>query len=123
MIIYQLLSAVFYVFFASLNAQWIADGLRVKHAINGLAFITIAVIAALVFHPICFFIILLNTRVVFDTALNLFRGVGLDYVSPDPKSIVDKIEKKLFQNSGLIPKILYLFLSIVLNHLYFKYLT
>lgn len=36
---------------------------------------------------------LLFTRVVFDTVLNIFRHLGVGYVSPDPKSKVDDLEK------------------------------
>jgi hypothetical protein len=59
-------------------------------------------------------VILLVTRVVFDVSLNLMRGLPIDYVSKSPKSIVDKIEKWVFSGNGMIPKIIYLLLIIII---------
>lgn len=34
-------------------------------------------------------------RAVFDVSLNKFRNLSAGYISPNPKSIIDKLEKRL----------------------------
>lgn len=119
MIWYELSYIVFSVMFAWLNAYWIKKGRKIKHGWNGLLHIVAAAIAAYLYWLPCFFIILCNTRVFFDVSLNLFRGLGIDYVSPAPKSIADKFEKWLFDTDGLTGKIVCLLISFTLNTLYF----
>jgi hypothetical protein len=68
-------------------------------------------------------------RVVFDVALNLFRGKPWDYVTPwlhDPKhydsvAFFDRIEYRVFK-SGAWPKVLYsaIILTLIIIH-YAKY--
>lgn len=112
MIVLLILHGIFCVFFAYTNAQDIKGGARIRHGINGAIFLSIAAFGACISWKVGL-AILCNTRVIFDISLNLFRGLGIDYVSPNPKSIVDRIEKKLF-GSSLIPKILYTLISIIL---------
>ena len=101
------------IFLAWLNAKWIYEGKKIKHFWNGLIHVTVAGVFIL-YHWWHFFTILLIARLYFDIALNFFRGLPLDYVSPAPKSIVDKLEKKIFKNDGITPKILYLALIVIL---------
>lgn len=113
MIVLLILHALFCVFFAYVNAKDIKEGAKIHHGLNGAIFLTIAGFGAFI-HWTVPIVILCNTRVIFDISLNLFRGLGIDYVSPNPKSIVDKAEKWIFGNSGLVPKILYTLISIIL---------
>lgn len=53
-------------------------------------------------------------RLFFDSALNTMRGLPLDYVAKNPKSIIDKIEKKIFGYDGFTPKFVYLIIAITL---------
>jgi hypothetical protein len=53
-------------------------------------------------------------KVVFDSSLYLMRGLPLDYVPKNPKSIIDKIEKRVFPDDGLLPKIAYFVISATL---------
>jgi len=55
--------------------------------------------------------------VVFNTTLNLMRGLPIDYVPTKPKALTDRIERALFGNNGIIPKILYIFISIAILYL------
>lgn len=48
-----------------------------------------------------------NRQLFFDIPLNLMRKLKWDYVSPEPLSKVDQIEKKLFGNNGRIPNYIY----------------
>lgn len=105
---FLLLYGGFCVWFAKVNYVWIYEQKKVKHFWNGLVHLTASAIAYYFFGWRAAMAILLIARLVFDVALNLFRGMGIDYVSPKPKSIVDKIEKKLFKQDSITPKIIYL---------------
>jgi len=96
------------VFLAMLNAKWIKDGKKIKHFWNGLIHVTVSVIFGWQYHWWHFFTILLIARVSFDWPLNLFRGLPLGYVSPKPKSIMDRAEKAIFGLNGILPKIIYI---------------
>lgn len=109
-----LLYIPFCIFFAWLNAKWIAKGKRIRHGINGAIHIVAAAIIAWFTHWYHFFTVLLIARVSFDWPLNLFRGLPLGYVSINPKSIADRAEKKIFGQDGITPKILYALAVIVL---------
>lgn len=99
------------------NAQRIKDDKPIKHWLNGLLHILTAIVATFFEGWLIGLSVLLAVRIVFNTALNAFRGLPIDYVSPKPKSLVDKIEKRLFGNNGWIPLIIYSILLIwVLFH-------
>jgi hypothetical protein len=51
--------------------------------------------------------------------LNKFRGLEFDYVPIKPKSIVDKLERKIFDEDGVAPKIVYAFFALGLNLIHF----
>ena len=115
--IYPLLYIPFCVAFAWLNAVLIKKGYRIYHALNGLLHLTVAFLIGYFTRWEYGVATLFITLLVFDTALNLFRGLPIDYVSPKPKSIVDRLEKWVFGNDGITPKILYIIIAFVLNHL------
>ena len=119
MIIFELSYLVFCIFFAGLNNEWIQEGKKIKHGINGLIHLIAAAIGWAFWGWPVSVIILCNTRVLFDTCLNLFRGLPVDYVSPKPAAIMDKIEKKIFGNNGILPKIIYLVISAIMHVIYF----
>jgi hypothetical protein len=70
---------------------------RIYHGLNGLFYIL--VIAPVIISKDWFFVIGLLSlrRVVFDTALNLFRGLKYDYISATTTSIIDRLSYN-FQN-------------------------
>jgi hypothetical protein len=108
------LYGLFCVFFAYLNERWIAKRIKIKHFLNGLLHGTVAIIVGWTTEWKFGLSILIMARLVFDTSLNLLRGLKIGYVSPDPKSIVDRVEKYIFGNDGITPKILYLVSLIML---------
>lgn len=114
MIIYLPIYTIFCIALAYNDSVTIKEGFSVNHKLNGFLHLIWAGVAVILFEWYHFFTVLLIGRVVFDTALNLFRGVGLDYVSPSPKSKVDIIEKKVFGNKGILPKLIYIALIVVL---------
>jgi hypothetical protein len=111
LIIYTL----FCILFAWFNSIQIAKGLRIWHGLNGAIHLTTAIYFGLAVHPAMGLSILLIARLFFDVSLNLFRGLPIDYVPQEPKSIVDKIEIFLFEDNGWLPKIIYSLLLIALN--------
>lgn len=119
MITYQIIYGLSNIPFAALNARWIEKGRRILHAWNGALHLAAAICGWIFWGWEVFFIILLNTRIIFDTWLSIFRGLDWDYVSPDPKSIVDKIEKKVFGSNVVYARIAYAVASIILNAVYY----
>lgn len=119
MILYEIIYGLFCIFFAGINNEWIQDGKKIKHGLNGLLHASAAGIGWIFWGWPVAVIILCNTRVVFDISLNLFRGLPVDYVPAKPLSIVDKIEKWMFKGNGLLPKLVYLFVSAVCHVIYF----
>jgi len=113
-VIYLLLYALVCVQLAWLNSDLIKRGRRIYHALNGLLHLVAAAVGWYYFSWQIGVAILPMARVVFDVSLNLFRGLGIDYVSPSPKSVIDKLEKKVFKNNGIVPKLIYLIIVIAL---------
>lgn len=118
--IWLLLYIIPCIVFAKINSNWTKkvdwnNGKRIKHFYNGLLHCAAAIVAWFIFHkwqaPL---IILFLARLVFDTAYYLFMGHSIDYTTPTPKSIVDKIEQKVFGRDGFTPKIIYAFIIAVL---------
>lgn len=114
-LLYLIAYGFFCVFLAEDNAKRIEKGQRIKHFWNGLIHVSSAVLGGYFFGWKLGLSVLIVARLVFDTALNLLRGLPLDYVSPKPKSIVDKVEKYLFKLDAFTPKIIYLALLICLQ--------
>ncbi len=112
--IYPLLYIPFCVVFAYINAVLIKKGKKIYHALNGLLHLTVAFLIGYFTHWQYGLATLFITRLVFDTALNLWRGLPIDYVSSNPKSIVDQIEKKIFGNDGFLPKVIYMVCIVIL---------
>ena len=75
---------------AKIDADKIRDGVHIKHGINALVYC--ALIAPTLFlswsYPIAMMAL---RRIVFDTSLNLFRGLPYDYISSSTTSIIDGI--------------------------------
>lgn len=91
--IYILVYQLFVIWFAGLNAQWIEENKKIYHLFNGLLHIAASVAIGLSTEWNYGLANLFFTRAIFDSSLNLFRGLPLGYISPSPSSVVDKIEK------------------------------
>jgi hypothetical protein len=75
---------------ARIDAWKIAKNKRIRHGIN--AIIYCILIAPTLYISWSFPIALMALRrIVFDTALNLFRGLPFDYISSTTTSIIDRI--------------------------------
>lgn len=109
-----LLYIPFCLFFAWLNAWRIKNGKRIYHGLNGTIHLIVAGLVGWFWEWNYGIAILFITRVFFDWSLNLFRGLPLGYVSINPKSIIDRIEKRIFGTDGITPKIVYLLMIVIL---------
>lgn len=104
----------FIIYLAWDNADRIKDGRKIHHWLNGSMHLLGAFVGTLFEGWQIGLSLLLVVRIAFNTALNAFRHLPIDYVSPKPKSLVDKVEKWLFGNNGWIPLIIYLTALILL---------
>lgn len=91
--IYLILYQVFVVWLAWNNKKRIENGKKIHHGLNGGIHILTAICVGFGCSWNFGVALLFLSRVVFDVSLNLFRGLGVGYISPSPSSKVDKIEK------------------------------
>lgn len=110
----------FYILFclglAYYNARLIKQDKRIYHGLNGLAHFTMWGLSFLITKDFILLAMLpFMGRLFFDVALNLMRGLDLDYVTDDPRSIIDCAEQLFFKEDGLTPKIIYAFVWLMLN--------
>lgn len=104
----------FYTFYGMLCC-WMAyrDACRIKESVkiihwkNGATHLAVGITLAVFYGWHHFFGILALARLIFDTCLNIFRGLNPFYVPLRPASFVDKWEKKIFP-SKLVADIFYL---------------
>lgn len=106
----KLLEISLVIIYAALNilhakhdAWRIFDGRRIYHGINGLVHIII-LIPVYFYTKDWFFVIGLLSlrRIVFDTALNLFRGLRFDYISSTTTSIIDRLSYNFQKRYGYV---------------------
>lgn len=118
MIWYQVIYAIICIGLAVHDAWFIGKGKPIDHIRNGAMHIIAAIIAWILFNWMAFFIVLCLARVIFNSALNLFRFHNLLYVSADPESKLDRFEKGIFGNNAWLPLLIYVIILIGLNVLY-----
>ena len=107
MIIVKLLIALVYagvnILHAKHDAVRIAQHKRIYHGINGLIHLILVGITWIVIRDWFFTIGLLAIRrIVFDTALNLFRGLRFDYISSTTTSVIDRLSYDFQRRYGYI---------------------
>jgi len=109
MVFWYVAYSMFAVWLAAKDASFIAEGQawRINHFRNGLIHISFASLMGILYGAIHILGFLCLARVVFNLSINLFRGLSPFYVSPNPKSWVDRGEKWIFGDNGVIPNIIY----------------
>lgn len=115
---YELLTIIIFFLYNVANAHFDADriksGKRIYHGINGAAYIIMLAIQHYIFADLYLTAALAFVRLlVFNIALSLYRGLPFDYISPKPKSIIDKATKWVFQE-GIIMYGIYAMIFILL---------
>jgi hypothetical protein len=96
-LIFVLSYCLFAAVLAWFNFRLISNNKRIYHALNGTLHISAAGIAYYLYGWREATALLCLVRVIFDTTLNIFRGLGAGYISGDPHSIIDKIEGKFIE--------------------------
>jgi len=104
-IITKLLIALVYaglnILHAKHDAIRISQHKRIYHGINGLIHGLIVFVVYLYIRDLFFVIGLLSLRrIVFDTALNIFRGLRFDYISSTTTSIIDRLSYNFQKRYG-----------------------
>jgi hypothetical protein len=115
----QLIYCAWLIGLAYINKRWIDEHYKIRHFWNGAAHVCFIIMCFLNFGWAIALAAPFFIRPVFDAALSLFRGFSIGYVSASPKSLIDRIEKKIFRNNGILPKILFISIAIALNILHF----
>lgn len=113
MIFFYIFNILLCLWMAKRDANLIKKDKKVSHAANGAIHLALAIIVAVLYGWPHFIAWLCEAAIVFDVSLSLFRGLNPFYVSPNPKSKKDKIEKRIFGNNGFLPKLVYLIIFIL----------
>ena len=89
---------------AKIDAWKIANGRKIYHGINAsLYLILVTLLYIWTKNPAICIGVLAVRRIVFDTALNLFRGLRFDYISSTTTSIIDRISYRFQSKFGYLP--------------------
>lgn len=116
MIWLQLIFLAVNILMAWWHGRLIAKDKTIKHGLWGGAYLAAAIAVSWWAKSWQLFILLcLIRKVFFDTALNLFRGKNMFYVSSKTTSIIDKIHYKIFGVKSEIYIGIYLALIVFLN--------
>jgi hypothetical protein len=117
MIYSYLIYGLFLIGLAYKNADWAnaKEAWKIKHWLNGLFHLVFSGLMAFFFGWFNFICGLLFCAVIFDTSMNLFRHYNPFYVSPNPKSKIDQLEKRVFGSNALLQNIVYIILFILLQ--------
>ena len=92
-LLYQVFAGGFLAWFNFFILRYKGDIKKAVHILNGCLHITAACLIGYYTKWNYGVSCLLFTRVVFDTALNIWRDLGVGYLSPAPDSWVDQKEK------------------------------
>ena len=97
------------------DAERIKAQKRIYHGLNGLFYILL--LAPIILSKEWLFVIGLLSlrRIVFDTALNLFRKLRFDYISSTTTSVMDRLSYKFQAKFGYIPYYGMFFILIILS--------
>lgn len=122
MLYWEIGHIIFIILFAWLNAYLIKNGKRIYHGLNGFIFLGISICSCLFYWWPLSIALLLNIRFLYDALMNKLRGLPLNYISQSPKSIADKLEKKVWGNDFYTPRIIYFVISLSINAYYYLFI-
>lgn len=101
---------------AKYDAWKIKNNKWIYHGINAVIYLILLIYPYILTKDWFFMIALLSLRrIVFDTALNLFRGLRFDYISSTTTSIIDRLSYKFQAKYGYIPYYGMFFILIMLS--------
>lgn len=120
MVITLILFSVANIILAWIDSRIIADKQKILHGLNGVVYLALLLIPYFMYHnwfliaALCF-----NRLLWFNISLSKFRSLDWDYVSPSPKSIIDKVAKAIFGSNGKLMYFIYLVLFTICTVLIF----
>jgi hypothetical protein len=86
---------------AKYDSWKIANHKWIYHGVNAVVYLLLLIYPYILTKDWFFVIALLSLRrIVFDTALNLFRGLRFDYISSTTTSIIDRLSYKFQAKYG-----------------------
>lgn len=89
------------VILAAIDAHRIKQGKHIYHGVNGAIYGALAIIAVICVHNVFAGVAMLFLRIpVFNTFLNIFRGLPYNYTSKTTTSIVDQATNRLVEKVG-----------------------
>lgn len=104
---------------AFIDSVKIKKGATVNHFANAIIYVLIAAPAIIYIRNYWLLVTLLFLRLVlFNISLSLLRGYKWDYISPSPKSVVDRAAKYIFGDNAVFMYAVYLsilVLSIIMS--------
>jgi hypothetical protein len=101
---------------AKYDAWKIKHNKWIYHGINAVVYLILLIYPYIITKDWFFMIGLLSLRrIVFDTALNLFRGLRFDYISSTTTSIIDRLSYNFQAKYGYIPYYGMFFILIMLS--------
>lgn len=111
----QVFLIAFNIWMARYHSRLLKKDRKIKHGLWGGLYVAICIAITLLFGDLWLLIAcFLLRKFLFDTALNLYNGRGLFFVSQETTSIIDKIHYKLFGIHSEMYQILYFMAWVVL---------
>ncbi len=107
---------------AYIDSKQFAKGKTISHILNGIEITAVLTIPYFLFHNWWLIgALLFNRLLVFNITLSLFRGLKWDYITLEnpPKSIIDRVAKKIFGMNGKLMYSIYLLIFIILTTIAF----
>ena len=106
----------FNIWMARYHSRLLKKDKKIKHGLWGGLYVAVCIAITLLFVDLWLLIAcFLLRKFLFDTALNLYNGRGLFFVSTETTSIIDRIHYKLFGVNSEIYQTMYFMGWIILN--------
>ena len=103
-IIFVILYGFLNILLANHDALKISRNQKIEHGINALVYLALILPAGYLTNSwICLIGLLALRRIVFDTALNLIRGLKFNYISKTTTSIIDRLSYNIQAKYGYLP--------------------
>lgn len=103
-VIFVILYGFLNILLANHDALKISRHQKIEHGINALVYLALILPAGYLTNSWIFLIGLLALRrIVFDTALNLIRGLKFNYISKTTTSIIDRLSYNIQAKYGYLP--------------------
>ncbi len=116
-ILFIFIFVVINILLAKRDAKKILLNDKINHLNNAIVYALLCAAGIFFFHGLPYIKLLialfLVRKIVFDIALNKFRGLSWDYVSETTESKIDKIENWIFDyNGSLMYRVYFIFLIV-----------